>query len=409
VSTHLTRGLAIAVSTALVVALVMAAVPGVGSVAGAQGVTGGSKSGGKRTLTVIGAYNTAGEDSFSGPHLDDGARLAVADLERKGWTVRYERIPASAAAVAPTEAALATAVGAKPDLFVGLITNAAFLALGAKVAASDVPTFALASPVEGLRTGVAGGDNLYLLRPLDAQLYGALTEYACDTLRLRRLGISVADSAFGAQVRRVVEEGVEDHPTCKVATVQTSAEGTLDVTPQLTAFRDAGVDGIISANSAGTTAAQVNQLRLAGDTTPFLGGVYLQLAKVSNAIISDLENLVVVEDCVPSLAKSEAARAFTEAYRAEYGYTPNPASAQIYDAFHLAANALEQAGSHDAGKINKAMAKARYRGVCAYANNGSNALASSATLYGYHADGSRRRLAEVRLAPVDAKALTTPT
>lgn len=397
-STHLTRALAVVVSTALAVALG-------GAAAGAAE----TKSDPKKTISVIGAYDTAGEGPFASPNLDDGARLAVADLERKGWTVRYERIPASAVAAAPTEAALATVLDAKPDFFVGLLTDATFLSLGAKVAATDQPTFALAAPVEGVRTGVAGGDNLYLLRPLDAQLYGALTDYACGALKLRRLGISVADTSFGAQVRSAVEDAVEKHSTCKVATVQTNADGALDVSPQLTAFRDVGVDGIISANSVATTAAQVNQLRLAGDTTPYLGGTSVNLAKISNAIISDLENVVVVEDCVPGLAKSETARTFTEAYRTEYGYKPNPASAQIYDAFHLAANAVARAGSHNSGKINKVMAKARYQGVCDYANNGSNALASSAMLYGYHADGTRQRLAELQLAPVDAKHVTTPT
>jgi ABC-type branched-subunit amino acid transport system substrate-binding protein len=378
-------------------------------IAGAQTSSTSAKPSGKKTLAVIGAYEKAGESRFAQPNFDDGAKLAVTDLERDGWTVQYQRIPASVLLASATEAAFAAAVAAKPDFFLGLASNATFLPLGAKVAATDQPTLALSSPAEGVRTGVAGGDNLYLLRPLDAQLYRALAEYACGTLRLQRLGLSIVEGSFGTQAQRAVEQALEDHPKCKVVTVQTNPPNAVFLNAQVKAFQDAGVDGIIAANSAGPVAAQVNLLREAGVTVPILGDSSLHRAKTSNAITTDLENLVVVEDCVPSLTKSKAARKFTEDYKTTYGYAPDDDSAQTYDAFHIAANAVERARSHDAAKINQAMKTARYRGVCDYAIDKNNVLGRTATIYGYHADGSKRRIEQVRVTPVDVAQLTTPS
>ena len=52
---------------------------------------------------------------------------------------------------------------------------------------------------------------------------------------------------------------------------------------------------------------------------------------------------MVVDDCVPDLDKTANAKKFVKAYEAHYGYVPNYASAQVYDAFHMAANAVEKA------------------------------------------------------------------
>jgi ABC-type branched-subunit amino acid transport system substrate-binding protein len=373
------------------------------------GSAGAQSGSGKKTLSVIGAYEKAGESPFARPNFDDGAQMAIADLERDGWTVQYQRIPASIVLASPTEAAFSTAVAAKPDFFLGLASNATFLPLGAKVAATDLPTLALASPSEGVRTGVAGGDNLYLLRPLDAQLYGALTEYACGSLRLRRLGLSLVEGSLGSQAQRAVERALEDHPRCKVVTVQTNPPNAVFLDAQVKAFQDAGVDGIIAANFSGPLAAQVNLLRGAGVTVPILGDSSLHRAMITNAITTDLENLVVVEDCVPSLTRTAAARKFTQDYKSTYGYAPDDDSANVYDAFHIAANAVAQAKSHDVKRLNKAMAKARYRGVCEYAIDENNVLGRTATIYGYHADGSKRRIQQVRVPRVDAAQLTTPS
>ena len=358
---------------------------------------------------MIAAYEKGGESGFAQPNFDDGAKLAVSDLERGGWTVQYQRIPATVVLASPTEAAFATAVGTKPDFFLGLASNATFLPLGAKVAATDQPTLAMASPAEGVRTGVAGGDNLYLLRPLDAQLYRALTDYACGTLKLQRIGLSLVEGSVGAQAQRAVEQALERHPKCKVVTVQTNPANAVFLNTQVKAFQDAGVDGIIAANFAGPVAAQVNLLREAGVTVPILGDSSLNRAMTSNAITADLENLVVVEDCVSSLMRSKAARQFTLDYKTTYGYAPDDDSALTYDAFHIAAKAVQRAGAHDAAKINKAMTTARYRGVCDYAIDKHNVLGRTATIYGYHADGSKRRIEQVRVSPVGAAQLTTPS
>jgi ABC-type branched-subunit amino acid transport system substrate-binding protein len=133
-----------------------------------------------------------------------------------------------------------------------------------------------------------------------------------------------------------------------------------------------------------------NQMQQNGLNVPLLGGASLNLAKESGAI-TKLDNLTVIDDCVPDIIKTKVAKKFTAAYKAAYGYAPNYASAQVYDAFHMAANAVDKAG-HDPLKIVKALSGTVYDGVCTYKNDKNNVLSNSVTLYKYNADGSKKFL-----------------
>jgi branched-chain amino acid transport system substrate-binding protein len=360
--------------------------------------TASAQSGGnaKKTLHIIGAYERQGESSLATNNFDDGARLAVEDLEKKGWTVNYERIPSGGTNATQMEQAFLAAQAKNPDAFIGLTSSNTFIPVGPKVAATDLPTFATASPTEGVKTGPSGGDNIFLLRPLNEQTYEKALDYACKTMKMKKIGLTLVNTAFGPTVQNVIDRNLSKYPGCKVVTSQTNSATATDMTQQTLAFKDAGVDGIISANFPGPIGVLVNQLRQNGVNVPILGGATLNLAKEANAITTGLQDLVVVDDCVPDLDKTKQAKQFVKAYNSEFGYIPNYASAQVYDAVHMAANAVEKAG-HDQVKINKALAGTQYDGVCDYTNDKNNVLAQSVTFYRYNPDGSKKFLKTYQL------------
>ena len=388
---------------AFAASVIATATVGLGT-AGAQ--SGGS---GSKTIYVIGGYETKGESSLAQPNFDDGAKMAVEDLQKKGWTVNYERIPASGTVASSNEQAFLAAQAKNPDFFIGLTSSNVFIPVGPKVAATDLSTFATASPTEGVRNGPSGGDNIFLLRPLNEQTYEKMTDYACGTLKLKKLGLSLVQTAFGPTAQQAVNHTLKNYPNCKVVTVQTNGATATDTTQQVLAFKDAGVDGIISANFPGPMGVQVNQLRQNGVTVPYLGGASLNIAKDSNAITVGLNNLYVIDDCVPDLGKTKLEKQWVKAYQAKYGYLPNYASAQVYDAFHMGANAIEKAGSHDHAKINKAMASTVYDGVCDYKIDKNNVLANTVTLYKYNTDGSKSFIKTYPLDYVPSDELATTT
>ena len=82
-----------------------------------------SAPGGTKTLYIIGGYETKGESSQAVPNYDDGAKLAVQDLTKKGWTVKYERTPASGTVASSQEQAFLAAQAKNPDFWIGLTSS----------------------------------------------------------------------------------------------------------------------------------------------------------------------------------------------------------------------------------------------------------------------------------------------
>jgi branched-chain amino acid transport system substrate-binding protein len=363
----------------------------------------------KKTLYIIGAYERQGESNLAVNNFDDGARLAVQDLEKKGWDVTYERIPSGGTNAAQQEQAFLNAQAKNPDAFIGLTSSNTFIPVGPKVAATDLPTFATASPTEGVKSGPSGGDNIFLLRPLNEQTYAKALDYACKTMKMKKIGLTLVNTAFGPTVQNVINRELPNYKGCQVVTVQTNSATATDMTQQALAFKNAGVDGIISANFPGPIGVLVNQLRQNGVNVPVLGGATLNIAKDSNSITTGLQDLVVVDDCVPDIDKTKVAKQFTKAYINEFGYSPNYASAQVYDAVHMAANAVEKAGGHDHVKIIKALAGTQHDGACDYTNDKNNVLAQSVTFYRYNDDGSKKFLKTYQLEFVPNEELVTAT
>jgi len=386
----------LAVAVALVVGVALLAVP-----AAAQS---GSN---KKTLYVIGAFETKGESSQAIPHYDDGAKLGAKDLQRQGWTVTYERIPASGTVAASQEQAFLAAQAKKPDVYIALQSSNVFIPVGPKIAATDLPTFALSSPSEGVKTGVSGGDNIFLLRPLNEAVYAQIVKYACEELRLKKLGLSVVSTALGTTASQVARREAAKHKNCEIATEQTNSAVATDLTQQVLAFKNAGVDGIVTANLPNPTGVLINEARQNGVTVPILGNTSTNIVKDANALQSTT-NLYVFDDCTPDLNKDKASKKFVKAYKAEYGYLPNYASAQLYDAMHMAAAAVDKAG-HDPVKVTESLADTQYDGVCDFANDKNNAMARSITVFTYDASGGKKLLARVRLPFVPSDELVSIT
>jgi branched-chain amino acid transport system substrate-binding protein len=376
--------------------------------AGAQTST--TASGGKKTLYIIGGFTTKGEEPIAQPQFDDGMKMGVAELQKKGWDVKYERIPVMGTNAASAEQGFLTAQSKNPDFYASLTSSNVFIPVGPKVAATDLPTFAFSSPTEGVRNGPSGGDNIFLLRALNEQTYQKAADVACGMLKLHKIGLSLVQTAFGPTAQQAFDREAKKYKDCKSVTAQYNSATATDTTQQVLAFKSAGVDGIVSANFPGPMGVQVNQLRQNGVDVPFIGGASLNLAKENNGITTGLQNLYVLDDCVPDLSKTKPAKAFVKEYQATYGYTPNYASGQAHDAVLMAANAIEKAGSHDHAALNKAMLSTDFSGACTYKIDKNNVLDNAVWAYKYNTDGTKKliKVFPLQYTPPTELATTAP-
>jgi branched-chain amino acid transport system substrate-binding protein len=351
---------------------------------------------GAKDLYVIGVYEVRGESPLGINNFDDGAKLAVKDLQKQGWKVQYERIPASATAAASQEQAWLQVQPKQPDAWIGLSSSGVFIPVGAKVAATDQPTFALSSPSEGVKTGPAGGDNIFILRPLNEQTYSKLLQFVCTDFKKQqklkdvKIALNLVTTAFGPTVENTVEREIGNYKNCEVVNTTTNAFNATDMTEQVLSIKDSGANVILSANFPAPSGVLVSQLRQNGVDIPFVGGASLNIAVDSNSV-PNLTNVWASDDCVPELEKDKQAKQFVKTFTSEFGYAPNYASAQVYGAFHMTANAITKSG-HDQKAIDKALAGTDYDGVCDFKNDKNNVLGRSVTIYKYSGPTDKKKV-----------------
>ncbi|MEI8001087.1 MAG: ABC transporter substrate-binding protein [Actinomycetes bacterium] len=353
------------------------------------GSAGAAKKSGDKNVFVVGNYEKTGESAQAVPQFEDGAQLAVADLTKQGYTVKYERYPGQSVAVPPEQVAFEKVKAANPDSMIGLTASQLF-AIGPTVVASGIPTFALAAPATGIKSGPQGGDNIFLMRPLNDTTAAAITDYACKVLKLKKVGVLAVNLPFGTDSITTAKKHAAETPSCQLVTTQTNGYADADLTQQVLAFKNAGVDGVIGFDYPVPFGVFAKNMQDNGVNVPIIGGASLGIAVASKAI-TNTTNLIGVDDCVPALETSAFAKKFTKAYKAKYGYLPNYAAAQVYDAFFMTAKATQAVG-HDHAAIVKWISQNAYNGVCENKADKNNVLGRSVTAFKWNADGTPKLL-----------------
>jgi len=133
--------------------------------------------------------------------------------------------------------------------------------------------------------------------------------------------------------------------------------GDQDFSAQLTNIKSINPDAIFAPGGYSESAMLIKQAKELGVEAPFIGGdsweapEFLEIGgdAVNGAVFSTF-----FDADHPLTPESEI---FIEAYKAEYGESPASVTALAYDAYILAINAIERAGSTDPEAIRNALAE----------------------------------------------------
>jgi branched-chain amino acid transport system substrate-binding protein len=207
-----------------------------------------------------------------------------------------------------------------------------------------------------------GNPWIFRIRLDDAIGAKLLVNYVLDHLHWKRIGLDYVNTSFGQSGIQAVKQALAARGVQPVA-VQDHLDTTKDFTPQILAFEQAHVDGIIvwtDDQPGGLLAKQMATLGakfgLAGSTT-FSQPPFLTLAG------SAANGAVAITDFVQN-NPSPAIQAWDKQYRAVYGYDPELYASTYYDAANLLAYAMEHARKIDGPDIQKALAAiSGYKGV----------------------------------------------
>ncbi|HUH14088.1 MAG TPA: ABC transporter substrate-binding protein [Longimicrobiales bacterium] len=311
-------------------------------------------SGGTIHLGVAGPMQQA-----NGRSMHNAALMAVEEINRAGingrtlaLVVKDDRGTGEGA----IEAAMALRTDERVVAVVGHINSAATLA-AAEIYNEPGEGLVELSPASSSPRISRAGPWTFRVCPTDLQHGGSLAEQAHGPLNVRRAAVLYENDAYG---RGVLETFATAFAKLGGTVVTrdpllsglTSEQAELDVGPYLERAFLHGVDALVIGGQSGTGLGIIRAARRLGFDGPVLGADGLTGIRNAGPVA---EGVFVSSAYLPD-RPTEASRTFVQAYEERFGELPDHRAAMAYDAVHLLARVIGEAGT-DREDIRDALAE----------------------------------------------------
>ncbi|MEO8123819.1 MAG: branched-chain amino acid ABC transporter substrate-binding protein [Burkholderiales bacterium] len=310
----------------------------------------------------------SGPQAHYGKDNENGARMAVEDLNAKGVViagkkVKLELVAEDDAADPKQGTAVATKLcDAKVNGVVGHLNSGSTLPASKIYNDCEIPmvTGAATNP----KITQQGFKYIYRIIANDNALGAGLGLYAANTLKLKRMAIIDDRTAYGQGVAEVFKKTAQARGIEIVAEEYTNDKAT-DFMAILTSIKGKNADGIFYGGMDTQGGPMLRQMEQLGMTNvKMFGGDGIcttKLAETSGGA-KTLGNVICAEGGA-SLAKMPGGNAWKARYDAKYPGQFQVYSPYTYDAVGLIADAMVKAGSSDPKVYNAFLMKEDYKGV----------------------------------------------
>lgn len=331
----------------------------------------------------------SGPQAHYGKDNENGARMAVEELNAQGFTiggkkVKFELLAEDDAADPKQGTAAAQKLcDAKAAGVVGHLNS------GTTIPAAKVYNDCGIPHVTGAATNPnlskPGYKTTFRIIANDNALGAGLAAYASETLKLKTVAVVDDRTAYGQGLASVFKK-VAAEKGIKVVDEQFTTDKATDFMAILTAIKSKNPDAIFYGGmdpQAGPMLRQMEQLGMSN--VKFFGGDGLcttEIAKLT-AGAKTLNNMVCAEGGA-SLAKMPGGMAWKAKYDAKYPNQYQIYSPYTYDATMLLADAMKRAGSWDPKVYIPELLKSNYKGVTANIAFESNGEMKNPAITLYH-------------------------
>ena len=312
----------------------------------------------------------SGAQAHYGKHNENGARMAIEDLNAQGVTIGGKKIKfelqAEDDASDPKQgtAAAQKLCDSKVAGVVGHLNSGTTIPASKVYHDCGVPMITGAATNPGLMK--PGYKNVFRIIANDNALGAALAVYAADTLKLKTVAVVDDRTAYGQGLAAVFKK-VAQEKGMQVVDDQFTNDKATDFMAILTSIKSKNPDAIFFGGmdpQAGPMLRQMEQLGMG--KVKYFGGDGIctsEIAKLA-AGAKTLENVVCAEGGA-SLAKMPGGTEWKKRYDAKYPGQFQIYSPYTYDATMLIADAMKRANSVDPKVYLPELAKSSYNGVTA--------------------------------------------
>ena len=322
------------------------------------------QSDGSATVRIGQVSPLTGPQAHLGRDNDNGARLALDEINAKGLMVGGKKITLELKSEddgADPKTATTVAQKLVDEGVVGVIGH---LNSGATIPASKIYSDNGIPQISPSATAVAytasGYKTAYRLMTNDAQQGSVLGSYAVSKLGAKKVAIIDDRTAYGQGLADEVEKAIKAAGGQVVAREYTSDRAT-DFMAILTSIKGRAPDLVFFGGMDPQAAPMLKQMKQLGMKAKFLGGDGAQTPQFIELAGTDAEGALASNPGLP-LDTMPGGQGFKNKFEAKYGKIQNY-SPYSYDAVYVMVEAMKRAGSTEPAKYLDELPKTDYQGV----------------------------------------------
>lgn len=330
---------------------------------GCGGKTGGAVSSGAKNAAKIGftAALTGGAAAY-GKSEEEGVRLAVEEINKKGDFPIDLLVEDTKAVPADSMNATKKLIQEKVSMIIGPMTSNEAKAAGPIIQNAKVPSLEISVTAENI-TDI--GDCIFRNSVPESKNIPQTVKKTHKLLGYKTAAILYAhDNEQHVTAQKYFQKTMEEEGV-KVIDVETFGSKDSEYSAQLTNIQHKAPDVIVVCSYYQEGSRILKKMREMGMDQPVLGDngfVSPELGKMAGAAADN----VYVSSMWSADRKDEKVQKFVENYTKAYGHAPDQFAASAYDGVYMAMDAMQRAGTTtDHKKIRDALAQMKdFKGVC---------------------------------------------
>ena len=327
------------------------------------GKTGGAVSSGAKNAAKIGftAALTGGAAAY-GKSEEEGVRLAVEEINKKGNFPIDLLVEDTKAAPADSMNATKKLIQEKVSMIIGPMTSNEAKAAGPIIQNAKVPSLEISVTAENI-TDI--GDCIFRNSVPESKNIPQTVKKTHKLLGYKTAAILYAhDNEQHVTAQKYFQKTMEEEGV-QVIDVETFGSKDSEYSAQLTNIQHKAPDVIVVCSYYQEGSRILKKMREMGMDQPVLGDngfVSPELGKMAGAAADN----VYVSSTWSADRKDEKVQKFVENYTKAYGRAPDQFAASAYDGVYMAMDAMQRAGTTtDHKKIRDALAQMKdFKGVC---------------------------------------------
>lgn len=332
-------------------------------ISGCGGKTGGAVSSGAKNAAKIGftAALTGGAAAY-GKSEEEGVRLAVEEINKKGDFPIDLLVEDTKAVPADSMNATKKLIQEKVSLIIGPMTSNEAKAAGPIIQNAKVPSLEISVTAENI-TDI--GDCIFRNSVPESKNIPQTVKKTHKLLGYKTAAILYAhDNEQHVTAQKYFQKTMEEEGV-QVIDVETFGSKDSEYSAQLTNIQHKAPDVIVVCSYYQEGSRILKKMREMGMDQPVLGDngfVSPELGKMAGAAADN----VYVSSMWSVDRKDEKVQKFVENYTKAYGRAPDQFAASAYDGVYMAMDAMQRAGTTtDHKKIRDALAQMKdFKGVC---------------------------------------------